>query len=243
MAIVRKLISAAADIWLGIIQNMPGPVGYRLRYRYWRRRLKHLGSGTRIDCGVYLQSPHCISIGANCWIDRGAMILAGPDHTARQRRTVEVRALARKNEVQVGNNVHIGPYSIVCGVDSGVFIGDDCGLAAGARVYAFSHHYRFHDRPSDSTCAFGSSIAPERQSLITGPITLERNVGVALGAILLPGVWIGADSFVSAHAVVLSGSFSENSVIAGSPARRIAPRFTGRRVVLEAEPREIVRTD
>jgi len=240
---VRKLLSAVADIWLGMIQNMPGPVGYRLRYRYWRGRLKHLGPGTRINCGVYFQSPRWISIGTNCWIDRGVMILAGPDETSRHRRTIQVRSLARKGEVQIGDNVHIGPYSIICGVDSGVFIGDDCGLAAGVRAYAFSHHYRFHDRPGESTCAFGSSIAPERQSLITGPITLERNVGVALGAILLPGVWVGADSFVCNRALILGGSFSDNSLIAGAPARRVAPRFTGKANVLEAEPLESAQTD
>ena len=240
---MRKLLSAVADVWLGIIQSMPGPVGCRLRYRYWRGRLKHLGAGTRIDCGVYFQKPRWISIGANCWIDRGVMILAGPDDTSRQRRTIEMRSLARKGEVKIGDNVHIGPYSIISGIDSGVFIGDDSGFAAGVRVYAFSHHYRFDDRPGDSTCAFGSNAAPERQSMIIGPITLERNVGVALGAILLPGVWIGADSFVCNRASVLGGSFSDNSLIAGAPARRVAPRFTGRAIVLEAEPHESAQTD
>jgi len=171
------------------------------------------------------------------------MILAGPDDTSRHRRTIQVRSLARKGEVHIGDNVHIGPYSIISGIDSGVFIGDDCGFAAGVRAYAFSHHYRFDDRPGDSTCAFGSNVAPERQSMITGPIRLERNVGVALGAIMLPGVWIGADSFVCAHALILAGSFSENSLIAGAPARRVAPRFTGRPAVLQAEAHETVKTD
>lgn len=241
MPSIRNIMGIWSDVWLLFIQDLPGPIGFRMRYGYWRRRLSKLGPGSRIDCGVHLQNPQLISIGENCWIDRGVIILAGHDRSSRQRHVLKRKALAEKGAVTIGNNVHIGPYSIISGIDSGVFIGDDCGFSAGVRVYAFTHHYRFDDRPGDRSCSFGPMVGHERQSMISGPVTLERNVGVALGAAILPGVWIGPDSFVSAHALVLGRSFPENSIIAGNPAKRIADRF--KQVALRKENNETLQTD
>jgi maltose O-acetyltransferase len=105
-----------------------------------------------------------------------------------------------------------------------VRIGDDCTLSAGVKLYSFSHHYRSDAAPGDRGVRFGSRVAPERQFLIEGPIVLEENVGVALHAIVLPGVVVGRDSFVKAGSVV-SRSAGENSLLEGSPAQRVGERF------------------
>jgi len=44
-------------------------------------------------------------------------------------------------------------------------------------------------------------------------------------AVILPGVWLGRDSFITIGSVVKSGRYEENSLLSGSPAVRAAARF------------------
>jgi acetyltransferase-like isoleucine patch superfamily enzyme len=231
---MRRFLNVFDSVWLWMIQDMPGPLGFRLRAGYWKRRLKHLGSDTRIDCDVYFQSPELVSIENNCWIDRGVMILAGRDRSSRRIRRIEARSLTREGEVHIGRNVHIGASSIISGIEAGVHIGDDCTFSPGVKVYAFSHHFRFEDDPADRSCSFGSMVEPQRQSMVCGPVSLEGNTGVAINAVILPGVWIGRDSFVGIGSVVKSGTYEENSLLSGSPALRAGARFRQKPAVRKA---------
>ena len=61
--------------------------------------------------------------------------------------------------------------------------------------------------------------------MVLGAITLEDNVGVALNTIILPGVFVGGDSFIGANSVLFNQDFTENSLIFGSPAKRKGCRF------------------
>lgn len=222
---MRRIPLLADGLLLAIVQNFPGEIGFRLRRVYWKRHLKSLGRSVRIDCSVYFQMPGLISIGDNCWIDRGVMLLAGVDSSSRRRNWVGAIAHGARGEVQIGKNVHVGPYSIVSGMVAGVSIGNDCTLSAGVKIYALSHDYIFRDFPGDRSCAFGSMVSPDRQSLIVGRVELGDNVGVATGAVVLPGVKIGSDSFVGIASVVFNADFPENSKIAGQPASRVGTRF------------------
>ena len=67
------------------VSGLPGQLGLFLRRRYWANRLRSLGENVRIDPGVYIQNPKFVSIGDNTWIDRGVIILAGPDNSERPR--------------------------------------------------------------------------------------------------------------------------------------------------------------
>jgi acetyltransferase-like isoleucine patch superfamily enzyme len=224
----HRLPDFVVDVWLGMIQNLPGPLGYRFRYAFWKKRLKFLGVETRIDAGVYFQNPNFISVGNNSWIDRGVVILAGRDGSARKKRWVGSQDAMVNGEVFVGDNIHIGPYSIISGIEAGVHIGNDCALSSGVKVYAFSHHYRFDDAPDNSSCSFGPMVPHDRQSMLCGFVVLKENVGVALNAVLLPGVTIGRDSFVFTNSVLFDHRFEENSLISGSPAVRRGARFKNR---------------
>ena len=158
---MHRLLNVLDSIWLWVVQDMPGSLGFRLRSGYWRRRLKYLGTHARIDCGVYFQSPEFISIDDNSWIDRGVMILAGRDRSTRKIRKWAVRTLAGDGEVHIGRNVHIGAFSIISGIEGGVHIGDDCTFSPAVKVYAFSHHYRFEDDPANRSVAYLEKYAPE----------------------------------------------------------------------------------
>lgn len=221
---LKILLNFPIDIWQIFITYLPGPIGYVLRYWFWKKRLKYLGKKVLIDVGVYFQKPHCILIDDHCWIDRGVILLAGPDTSNRARRSlVNDKFPLEPGMVHIGKNVHIGPYSVISGI-GGIYISDDCGLASGFKAFSFSHHYRSEEFPSDRSFLFAQPVAPEKQYMIEGPIFLDRNVGAAVNSTILPGVSIGKDSFVTINSVV-SSSFEENSLIAGNPAKRIKERY------------------
>ena len=213
------------DVWQMFITYLPGRGGQFLRYVYWRRRLGHLGKKVNIDVGVYFQNPKFISIDDHRWIDRGVVILAGRDRSHRHRHLIaNPKFPLEKGRVYIGKHVHIAPYAVVSGI-GGVYIADKCGLSSGVRIYSFSHHYRSNEQPSNRNIYFSPLVQEDGQFLIEGPVFLDTSVGVALNAIILPGVSIAKDSFVAINSVVSASILEENSLIAGNPAVRIRSRF------------------
>lgn len=218
------LLNFPVDVWQLFITYLPGPIGFKLRYIFWKKRLKFLGGNVIIDIGVYFQNPQFISIDDDSWIDRYVFILAGPDNSNRKRRLiVNTWFPLDRGIVHIGKKVHIGLSSIISGI-GGVYISDECTFSAGVKLYSFSHHFRSDEFPFDRKFGFGSPIDHKKQYMIEGPIFISKNVGVALNSTILPGVFIGKDSFITINSVVKS-SFEENSLIAGNPACRVKERF------------------
>jgi acetyltransferase-like isoleucine patch superfamily enzyme len=180
----------------------------------------------RLDVGIHIYRPEFVSIDDNCWIDRGAIILAGPDDSLRER-------ITRPNTdypgdpgcVFIGKNVHLGPGTIVSGISGGVYVSDDCTFSAGCKIYAFTHHFRSEKSPGMQSVHFGSMGDHSRQTIIEGAIFFGTNTGFALNAVVLPGVSIGSNSFVAINSVVRSGTFGSNSLIEGNPAKKVRNRF------------------
>jgi len=221
---LKYLLKEGIQVYQMFISYLPGTAGVVLRYRYWRKRLRYLGKNVKIDVGVYFQNPEHISIGDNSWIDRGVIILAGPDKSKRERRYIpNPDYQLEKGEVYIGKYVHISPYVTISGI-GGVYISDECGIAAGSKIYSFSQHYRSDKAPGRQDIIFGPQVSHEQQFVIEGPIYLGKNVGVAMDSIILPGVSIGDNSFVALKSVV-KDSFGENSIVAGNPAKKVKDRF------------------
>ena len=215
------------SICLLFVTYLPGPAGYSLRYRYWRKRLKILGRNVLIDTGVYFQNPSFIELEDNCWIDKDVIILAGLDDSQREKVVLKNRDYkGAPGIVHIGRNVHIAPRCILSGISGGIFISDDCGFSADCKVYAFTHHYRSRKDPKNTQFHFGPMASQERQCLVQGPVYLAENTGVALHSIILPGVAILRNSFVAVNSVINPGRYAENSLLSGNPAHRIGDRFT-----------------
>jgi acetyltransferase-like isoleucine patch superfamily enzyme len=106
----------------------------------------------------------------------------------------------------------------------GLEIGDDVGLASSCRVYSLSHHYRSWSDPGDRSYIFSPQVADSQQSMLQGSVVLMRNVGLAVGCLVLPGAEIGEDSFARPFSVV-SGAWPANSMLGGNPAWNVGHRF------------------
>lgn len=210
-----------------IILYLPGSSGYALRYRYWQRRLRFLGTNVRIEPGVHFQNPNYISIGDDCWIDRNVIIIGGINSSKREKKYLKnERFCHAKGEVFIGKSVHIAPGVIISGI-GGISIGDYCGISSGSKLYSLSHHYRSFQTPAREDIFYSPMVSHENQAMIEGPIFIGMNVGLALNAIVLPGSIIEDRSFVALNSVVKS-SFPSNSFISGNPAQRLKTRFGDR---------------
>ena len=210
--ISNYLYNILTGLILELIIYWPGPFGYKIRYIYYKHKLKLLGKNVKIDTGVYFQNPGYISISDNCWIDRNVVILAGPDHSDREKIIRKNKKYpGEKGEVFIGENVHISIGCILSGISAGIYISKNCGISAGSKIYAFNSHYRSERKPSDRKYCFGPMVPHERQAIVEGPIFLDENVGVALNCIILPGVTVGKDSFITINSV-LKKDIDENIV-------------------------------
>ena len=223
---MRALLGVPAALRLLVITHLPGRSGEFFRYRYWKKRLRYLGKDVRIDTGVYFQNPAYIDIDDNTWIDKNVSILAGLD--ASQREKVLLANPYFKGQpgvVHIGKNSHIGSGAILSGIDGGIFIADDFTSSAGCRIYAFSHHFRSMADPHNTSIGFGTMIPPERQCLIAGPVQIDCNCGLALNAIILPGVHLPEGCFVKINSVVKNQAFEHNALLAGDPAVQVSSRY------------------
>lgn len=111
---------------------------------------------------------------------------------------------------KVGNrkNVTIGA---MCSINTGVYILARCKVQIGNRVTLSARSMLI-----DS----GLNMHSKDRSHIEGFVTLEDDVWIGAGAIVLSGVVIGQGSIVGAGSVVTK-SVSAHCVVAGNPARVI----------------------
>lgn len=183
-----------------VIQFWPGPVGNRLRYWYWKRRLGRLGRRVIISEGVQIDSPENVYIGDHSWIDKNVILLAGaPDP---KRRTTHFKNNSefsgKPGEVHIGTECHVAPFVLISGL-GGVEIGDRSGIGSGSKIYSLSHHYRnLNDNNDKNLYKFTPMVADSQQSMISGPIVVGPDCAVGVNCIIMPGVRIEQGAWLKA---------------------------------------------
>jgi acetyltransferase-like isoleucine patch superfamily enzyme len=205
--VLRRFSYALAgfrDIATLPIFYMRSPLGTVLRYRYYKKRLKHLGKNVILDIGVHIINPEFVSIGDNSWIDKYVILIAGSPFEGERKifkRNNDHYRFAR-GELHIGKRCHIAPYTLISGM-GGVSIGNNVGVAGGSQIYSFSHHYRNIENKADLTLYKFTPMAEQwEQALIESPVVMEDNVAVSLNNIILPGVTIHKNSWVGPGMVV-----------------------------------------
>ena len=107
--------------------------------------------------------------------------------------------------VRVGKNTWIGPFTILDG-SGGLTIGSNCSISSGVQIYT---HDSVEWAISGGEKPYTYEVTEIGDNCYIGPNTIISK-GVKIGSCTI----IGANSFVNK-------SFSENSKIAGSPAKII----------------------
>ncbi len=120
-----------------------------------------------------------------------------------------------RNSVAIGDNVWIWHHSIIDG-SNGVIIEE--GAQIGGWVGIFSHGSHVSVRLLGAS--FIEVPKEERPGYTRGPVRIGAYSFIGAGALIMPGTTLGKGCLVSAGSIV-SGNFSEFSLIKGNPAKRV----------------------
>lgn len=182
----------------GIIRNIGGPLGYKLRYYYYKIVCKKIGKNVLIDIGVILNGPANISIDDFSWIDPYCNFQA------------------MLGEIKIGKRVHIGSY-VVIGTRDPVIIEDYVAIGASSKIYSNSEVVQKGKKMS------GSMIPEEQKAYKSAPVTLKKDSFLGANCTVLPGVELGEGAVVGANSLVTK-SVSEWSIVSGIPAKKLMDR-------------------
>ena len=115
-------------------------------------------------------------------------------------------------EVVMGDNCTVWFNAVVRGDVHSITIGDNTNIQDGAVI---------HCTYQKAKTVIGSNVSIAHNAIVHG-CTIEDNVLIGMGAIVMDDAVIGAQSVIAAGAVVLPGTIVEpGSTYAGTPAKRI----------------------
>ena len=114
-------------------------------------------------------------------------------------------------DVVIGDNVSIWPHAVIRGDEDSIVIGDDSNIQDGAVIHT--------DMGFPARIGHGVTIG--HRAIVHGA-TVEDEVIIGMGAIVLNGAVISSGSIVGAGAIVTQGTrVPPNSVVVGVPAKVI----------------------
>lgn len=208
-----------ADVIKFFIIYMPGGLGFRLRYLYYKSRFKSMGSNVRIDVGVHIEGAEYISVGSNVYIDKYCIIATGGKLVGRVSKKINPNFAYEQGEIIIGDNIHIAHFCILMGY-GGVFIGNNSVMSAGCKIYSLTNTVNDPVVPSKVI-----SIQPyEEAPFLLSPVVFGENVWLGLNVIVMPSVSIEKNSFCVSNSLILR-SYPVNSYLAGQPAILARKRF------------------
>jgi len=120
---------------------------------------------------------------------------------------VILRTLRRGAEIKIGHDAGLSG-TVICAARS-VTIGDNALIGANVTIADTDFH---------ALDPAGRRYNRDEQSIRCAPVSIENNVFIGTGSIVLKGVTIGENSVIGAGSVVAT-SIPKNSIAAGNPCR------------------------
>lgn len=112
-------------------------------------------------------------------------------------------------DVTIGARVSIWPFASIRGDSDAVTIGDDSNVQDGCVIHV----------DDGVPCRIGTRVGIGHRAIVHGA-TVENDVLIGMGAILLNGAYVGSGSIIGAGAVVREGFVvPPNSLVVGVPGR------------------------
>jgi len=115
-------------------------------------------------------------------------------------------------EVILGENCTIWYNAVIRGDVNSITVGNNSNIQDNAVI---------HGTYEKAATTIGSNVSIGHSALVHG-CTIEDNVLIGMGAIIMDNAMIGSGSIIGAGAVVLANTVVEpNSIYVGNPARRV----------------------
>lgn len=133
-------------------------------------------------------------------------------------------------EPQLGNNCYVAPNATIVG---DVLMGDDCSVWFNAVIRGDVNSIRMgnkvnvqdnaviHCTYEKTKTIIGNNVSIAHSAIVHG-CTLEDNVMIGMGAIVMDNCYIEKNALIAAGSVVLEGTRVEaGSIYAGVPAKKV----------------------
>ena len=146
-----------------------------------------------VGCGAKILGP--IKIGNNVRIDDFCLL---------------------SGNIELGNFIHIAPYTALYGGDKGIFMDNFTGVSSHCSLYSITDDYSGH--------ALTNPTVPQQFRQVTSEkIKLNKHCLVGAGCVILPGVEIREGTSIGAMSLVTK-STKPWKIYFGRPARVIGER-------------------
>lgn len=119
-------------------------------------------------------------------------------------------------KVKIGRNVHIAPYCLVAGGETGITFEDFSGLAYQVQVFTQSDDY------SGMTMT-NPTVPAEYKKEAKRAVLIKKHSIVGAGSIIMPGVTLSEGTSVGAMSLIRKSTESW-SIYLGNPAKKIKDR-------------------
>lgn len=107
-------------------------------------------------------------------------------------------------DVKIGNNVWIGPFTMIEAINGKITIGDNCDISTGVQIYTHDSCLRV--------------VSGGRKDLVKGDVTILENTYIGSMSIIKHGVKIGKRCIIGANSFV-NKDIEDYSVACGTPAK------------------------
>ncbi len=182
--------------WLAV--PCPGALGYLLRKRLLPGLFQRCEAGVQWGRNVVLRCPGRMSIGEGTAIDDYCLLDArsleqGPFRLGRRvlvARNCTLQSKSDRGSIDIGDGSVISANSSLHAI-GGIRFGQNVGL--GPHCFVGGGLYKFDDPDTPPI---------KQQFYSTGPITVQDNVWIGAGVLILEGVTIGTGSIIAAGSVI-----------------------------------------
>lgn len=194
-----------------LFRNIPGSLGIKLRYLFYKPLFNSCGKNINIGIGVIINNFDLIKLGNHIRIDDYSIINVGNLNSKRYIKTKKNDIISNKKiKLYIKDYVHINQYCLISSFNY-LEINNYCTFSSGVKIYNVSHHFRNHENKSEITYSNNLDKKKEiKTSLYVSEIIFEENVFVSLNSIILDGK-IGKNTFIYPNSIVFS-NIKENSL-------------------------------
>jgi len=177
---------------------IPGGIGSRVRYSYYKRRFRHFGQDVHISVGCTIRGEKNISVGNQVALGMYCLLYAGLEKGTER--------------IEIGANTSFNSNVMInADVKGKVIIGKNVIIGPNVVFRASNHSYG------------GKNTIIRNQGHRPGQIFVGDDVWFGANVVILPNVQIGSGAVIGAGSVVTK-DVTAYSIVAGVPAQKIGSR-------------------
>jgi galactoside O-acetyltransferase len=181
----------------GILNVIPGAIGNKLRYLFYKNKFAECGRNIQISQGCHFRGCKNIRLGNNIGFGLNSQVYANGKG---------------KERIDFGDNVYLNS-NVMINADQGGKIKIGSNVLFGPNVVVRASNHQFQDR----------NVPILDQGHKEGTIMIGDDVWIGANAVVLLDLTVGNGAIIAAGAVV-TGNVEAYSIVAGVPAKKIADR-------------------